>query len=167
MASKRKLVIRLKSPWVIMWDWSNPSASLVDRFVAIQNYRKSKDYIMNLVEFIYNIHTSNLSELASYAKNKKNIPYKAESDINRRISCGSNPFLVAKQVQYAEVYVDTKTGIETIEWETYPTFIQENFYLKKLRDPVKERIVRKITGPLSFESLWDGERKIIKQIKIV
>lgn len=157
-----KPVIKLKRAWIITWEWMSDSAAVVDCFAGIINYRKSRKHIVDLVEFLYNLRTSNLSELAAYAKNRKNIPYKAEVDFNGRITCGSHPFLHARQVQHIEVFVDSDSKIETISWEAFPTYEPTISGPKKISDTRKDGIKRIITGPLSFDSMWNREKGKIK-----
>lgn len=158
-----KLVIKLKRGWIITWEWMNDSASVVDSIAGIIDYRRSTKRIVDLVEFLYNLNTSNLSELAAYAKNRKNIPYKAMVDFNGRITCGSHPFLYARQVQNIEVFIDSHSNIETISWETFPTYELTDSGPKKVSDTIKEGLKRIIIGPLSFDSMWDRKKGKIKE----
>ena len=156
-----KQAIKLKRAWIITWEWMSDSAAVVDSIAGIIDYRRSSKRIIDLVEFLYNLKTSNLSELAAYAKNRKNIPYKAEVDFNGRITCGSHPFLYARQVQNIEVFVDSHSDIETISWETFPTYEPIDSGPRKVSDSKKEGLKR-ITGPLSFDFLWDRKMGKIK-----
>ncbi len=158
-----KLVIKLKRAWIITWEWMSDSASVVDSIAGIIDYRRSTKRIVDLVEFLYNLNTSNLSELAAYAKNRKNIPYKAEVDFNCRITCGSHPFLYARKVQNIEVFVDSHSNIETISWETFPTYEPTDSGPKKVSDTGKEGLKRIIIGPLLFDSMWDRKKRKIKE----
>ena len=139
------------------------SAAVVDSIAGIIDYRRSSKRIIDLVEFLYNLKTSNLSELAAYARNRKNIPYKAEVDFNGRITCGSHPFLNARLVQNIEVYVDSNSDIETISWETFPTYEPTESGSKKVSESTKEGYKRTITGPLSFDSIWDRKMGRIRE----
>ncbi|MCK4829553.1 hypothetical protein KA005_78230 [bacterium] len=155
--------IKLKRAWIITWEWMSDSASVVDSIAGIIDYRRSTKRIVDLVEFLYNLNTSNLSELAAYANNRKNIPYKAEVDFNGRITCGSHPFLYARQVQNIEVFVDSYSNIETISWETFPTYEPTDSVPQKVSDTRKEGLKRIIIGPLSFDSMWDRKKGKIKE----
>lgn len=155
-----KQAIKLKRAWIITWEWVSDSAAVVDGIAGIIDYRRSSKRIIDLVEFLYNFKTSNLGELAAYTKNRKNIPYKAEVDFNGRIICGSHPFLYARLVQNIKVSVDLNSDIETISWETFPTYKPADSGPEKVSDSKKEGFKRIITGPLSFDSLWD--RKVGK-----
>ncbi len=155
--------IKLKRAWIITWEWMSDSAAVVDIIAGIIDYRRSSKRIIDLVEFLYNLRNSNLSELAGYAKNRKNIPYKAEVDFNSRITCGSHPFLYARQVKNIEVFIDTDSDIETIVWETFPTYEPTDTGPKMVSDSNKEWFQRIITGPLSFDSLWDRRIGTIKE----
>jgi hypothetical protein len=157
-----KPIIKLKGAWIITWEWASDSAALVDSFAGIINYRKSTKYVKDLVEFLYNLKTSNLNELAAYAKNRKNIPYKAVVDFNSRITCGHHPFLFARYVKNIEIFVDLHSEKEKITWETYPTYEPTDSGPKKISDSRKDGIERNITGPLSFDSMWDRKRGKIK-----
>ena len=161
-----KQSINLKRAWLITWEWMSDSEAIVDGIAGIIDYRRSSKRIIDLVEFLYNFKTSNLSELAAYAKNRKNIPYKAEVDFNGRITCGSHPFLYARQVKNIEVSVNLNSAIETIFWETFPTYKPSDSGPEKVSDSKKEGFKRIITGPLLFDSLWDRKMgKINEQYK--
>ena len=158
-----KPVITLKRAWLITWEWMDDSTSVVDRIVGIIDYRRGTKCIKDLVEFLYNLNTSDLGELAVYAKNRKNIPYKAEVDFNVQITCGHHPFLHARQVQNIKVFVDSHSNIETISWETFPTYERTGSDIKKIPDTKKEEFKRIIIGPLSFDSMWDRKNGKIKE----
>ncbi len=157
-----RLVVKLKRAWVITWEWMGVSASVVDGIAGIIDYRRSRKRIVDLVEFLYNLSSSNLSELASYAKNRKNIPYKAKVDFNGRITCGSHPFLYARQVQNIEVFVDSLSNTESIWWETFPTYEPTDSGPKKVSGITKEGLKRIIIGPISFDFMWDRKKGRIK-----
>lgn len=148
-----KPVIKLKRAWLITWEWMSDSASVTDKIAGIIDYRRSTKRIVDIVEFLYNLNTSNMSELAAYAKNRKNIPYKAEVDFNNRILCGSHPLLCAQLVKNIEIFVDTKSDIETICWETFPVYAPAEAGPQKVLDSQKDRVKRIITGPISFGSI--------------
>ena len=157
-----KPIIKSKRAWIITWEWMSDSASLVDSFAGIVNYRKSKNHRIDLVEFLYNLKTATLCELASYAKNHKNVPYKAIVDFNCHITCGCHPFLLARQVKNIEVFVDPDSDIETITWETFPIYRPEESGPVKVAESMKDGLTRIVTGTLSFDEMWDREKdKII------
>ncbi|MDO9463746.1 MAG: hypothetical protein Q7J67_00350 [bacterium] len=158
-----KLVIKLKRAWIITWEWNNDSASIVDKIAGIIDYRRGRKRIIDLVEFLYNLKISDISELADYAKNRKNIPYKANVDFNNQITCGHHPYLYARQVKNIEVFVDSHSKIETISWETFPTQEPTDSCPQKNSDTEKEEFKRIIIGPLSFDYMWDRKNGKIKE----
>lgn len=141
--------------WMIRWDWTGDAASIADSVVGILNFRTSKKRMMEIVEFLYAQHTANVSELAAYARRRSNMPYRAESDFNCRIRCGSNPFLCAEIVTDLEVTSDPVTGIETITWSTPPIY-EPTVEGPKLSMPSRRDGFRRLlTGPISHEMMWD------------
>ena len=163
MKTKRSF-LKLKSAWLIRWDWANPAAALVDEFACLVNYRKSAKYIKDLVEYIYYSNSLNLVENVFFAKNNKNIPYRAGSDFNGNIRCGHNPWIEAIFVKKVEVVVDKGTGIETINWETLPQYEPTVEGPKLIFPPRKEYIERKIVGPLNFSPMFDRVKGEMKDI---
>ncbi len=162
-----KPILKIKRAWIMTWEWMSDSASLVDSFAGIINYRKSEKYVVDLVEFLYNLKTANLSELASYAKNHKSVPYKAAVDFNFHIACGGHPLLLARQVKNIEVFVDPGTNIETITWETFPTYRPSESGPEKVSESKKEGLTRIVTGPLSFDDMWDRVKGKFKDMYLI
>ena len=141
--------------WLATWEWTGDAAAVADKIAAILNGRWSQDRVTIIVEFLYASCTSNTLELAAYAKRPANNPYRAEQDFNSQITCGSNPWLHARLVQDLMVSTDPETGIETITWTEPPLYAPSEEGPKLVRDPLPGKTVRRITGPLSHELIWD------------
>lgn len=144
-------IIKLRSAWIITWVWASDSQAKVDEFAGILNYRKSTNYVKSIVESLYALNSFNLVELASFAKNQGNNPYRATINKHDEISCGSHPALFARKVKNIEVFRDINSGFETITWETAPKYELEDNILKKITDSSKCKITRIQSGPLSFD----------------
>ena len=147
--------LHLKSAWIITWEWIGDAAAVVDRVAGILNSRTSQKRVIDIVEFLYALHIANLEELAAYAQNKRNSIWRAEVDFNGRIRCGRHPSLFATYVKNIEITVDPATSIETITWETLPTSEPTDEGPKIASGPMQDGFTRRITGPLSFEAMWD------------
>ncbi len=156
-------MIKIKSTWLITWEWDNDAKAIVDKVITIVNHRKSHDYVSNLIEVLYNINTSNLAELGSYAKDKAFKPYKSKIDFNSVITCGANPYIVAQRVNNIEISRNNQ-GKEIIQWVQSPKYRMDDS--KGIFIPITDEISRKYerikNGLLSFESLWNSEENRLK-----
>src|SRR6266498_810491 len=83
--------------WLITWDWAGDSAALADRIAAILPWQWSDDRVTKHVEVLYALANSTVEELADYAKRPSNNPYRPKRD-GPYITCGHNPYLVARVV---------------------------------------------------------------------
>ena len=133
-------MVKIKKAWLITWEWGNDSKAVVDKVITIINHRRAKDFISNLIEVIYDINTSNLRELGSYAKDKAHKPYKSKSDFNEIITCGANPFIMARRIKDIEITINSQQK-EVIRWVQPATY---KF------DESKNNFVE-ITGEISIE----------------
>jgi len=140
------------------------SAAVADRIAAILPPQWPDERVATFVEFLYARATSNVRELASYAKKPKNNPYRAKvgeviNDVPHggRIHCGAHPWLYARQVSELEVEADPKAGLEIVSW-------REPDQLKWKADRRGVEVAQKgatfthrrqITGPLSDEEIRD------------
>lgn len=141
--------------WLITWEWMGDAAAVADRVAAILNPRWSGERVGTIVEFLYLKCTANASEMAGYARRPRSNPYRAERDFNGRITCGSHPWLYARLVTDLSVAVDPETGTETITWTESPASVPTADGPKEVRGPLPGEVVRRITGLLSDELIWD------------
>ncbi len=141
--------------WLITWDWTGDAAAVADRIAGILSVRKSPQYVAEIVEFLYAQSRANIEELAAYAKNRNNVPYRAKIDFNNRIRCGHNPFLFAEQVSDLTTTTDPETGIETISWLTQPEYKPMESGPELVSSARSKSCTRVVTGPLSNELMWD------------
>lgn len=154
--------VYIKSAWVITWEWMSDSAALADKIAGILNYRTSRKRVIDYVEHLYALHTANMEELGAYAKNRKNNIWRVSVDFNGRITCGRHPSLQAEYVKNIEISTDAVSGLETITWETFPKHKPTEDGFKLVMGPTKQGVKRRITGPLSFESIWDRGKNRLK-----
>jgi hypothetical protein len=141
--------------WLITWDWIGDSAALADVLAGILNPRKSASRVAEIVEFLYYRCYANADELATFAKDRRRLPYKAETDFNSRIRCGHNPLLHAEQVFDLVVETDPESGLEIVSWHTYPVYAPFEEGPRKVHDGQRHRLKRRLAGPLSHEAMWD------------
>lgn len=148
--------------WLVTWEWTSPSAEVVDHVAAILPPRWTSERVSTVVELLYAQATSTLSELAAYAKNVKANPYRAKVDSSGRVHCGHHPFLLAAPVKDLTVTVDDLTGCERISWHTMPVFGHSDAGPVQISPGRPAAFQRTIKGPLSSELTWDratGRRK--------
>jgi hypothetical protein len=94
-----------KTAWLITWEWIGAHAAVENKVAGVVNYRKSAEYVRNLVEQLFIAKTSSAVEMARYAKDSKANPYPAQfSRFNgvaweAYIDCGHNPHLFARKVR--------------------------------------------------------------------
>lgn len=110
--------LKSKRAWLISWQGTN----FKEEIVAILNSRKSAETVAHFTEQYYIASSYSLSEKITYAKSSKDNPYRVEFDeINGvqwtgRMTCGHNPFLVARMVTNLSVTTDGD-GYEELVWE--------------------------------------------------
>lgn len=138
------------------------SSAVVDRVVAVLNCRLATGRVADIVELLYAHHTSTLSELASYAKNRRNNPYPAKVDFNSRIDCGHHPWLHAELVFDLEASQDPESRVETLRWKTYPIYRPADAGPEVVQSGSSESYTRRVTGAVSSEIIWDRERGRVK-----
>ena len=54
--------------WLLTWEWAGQHAAVEDRIAGILRPRLSQEKVGEIVETIYAIHVSSVSELAYYAR---------------------------------------------------------------------------------------------------
>jgi hypothetical protein len=134
------------------------SAAVTDKIAAVFNPRWSSHRVAGYVEALYAIANSTVGELAHYAKVSGSNPYSAKIDNNSQITCGHHPWLEARVVDDLEVVRDPATGLETISWNEPPLYKLPDSGPGGpviVRGPIPEKCVRRITGPVSNELVWD------------
>lgn len=144
------------------------SAAVADRIAAILPPQWSDERVADFVEFLYARATSNVRELASYAKKRKNNPYPAKvgdviNDVPHggRIHCGAHPWLYARQVSDLEVDVEKKTGLEIVSWREpdQMKWKADRRSVEVAQEGATVKHTRQITGPLSDEEIWDRKTR--------
>jgi hypothetical protein len=124
-----------KRAWLLTWEWVGTHADLKDKFVAIFSSRYTGNTVKQTLEQFYVSGFLSLHEQFSYAKSKKNIPYKAKyitievseslqiaSSLPPRIPfsesiiIGGNPWLWARIVHNLETWID-ENGVEHLKWK--------------------------------------------------
>ena len=157
MLQKRD-IIYMKA-WLITWEWIGDAVAVADKVAAILNPRWSCERVTGIVEFLYVKRYSTASELAAYAGRQARNPYRAERDFSSGITCGHNPSLHARIVDDLQVSENAETGIETITWIELPIYKPcEHGYPEIVRDSMPAKFVRRITGPLSDDMIWDRNK---------
>ena len=101
--------------WLVTWDWMGDDNAVADPIACILPPQWSIERVRRAVQLLYAVNTYTVSELAQFAKRPQRNPYKAESSA-QRISCGHNPFLVARLVSDLEIERTPKTQREVVTW---------------------------------------------------
>jgi hypothetical protein len=105
----------MKTAWLITWEWTGDRARKENKIVSILNYRRSSSQIKKIVEHLYVDSEYSLSERLAYAKSIKNNPYPALQE-RGMITCGHNPWLLARYVNNIRVDVDSERK-EHLVWD--------------------------------------------------
>ncbi len=136
--------------WLLTWEWTGEHAAVEDYIAGILRPRFSREKVGDIVESMYAIHTSSVSDLAHYSKRPKENPYKSQW-ANNHCYCGHNPSLHAHYVHKLKIIEDPDSGLETIEWVLPPlyTLNRATFERELVRGELKKTVTRTITGPLS------------------
>lgn len=155
---------KIKSAWLITWEWDNDSAALIDKVIILKNSRSGESLISYLIETLYAIHSSNLNELSQYIQSKKN-PYKAKPHFNGTITCGNNPFIKARVVKDILI-AKSENDFENIIWTEYKSQkVDERGEFITTTEERKDSFTRIISGPLSFLPMWDNLNNRMKTIE--
>jgi len=160
MAGRRRGI----SAWLVTWEWTSDSASVVDRIAAVISPRKSPETVAAFVEWYYALGSSTVAELVSYARNRKNNPYQAKKEIinsmthGDRITCGHHPWLYARKVKSLTVDIQPDAGVERISWiepDSYRLRGDESG-IELAQPGVPDSEARVVQGPLSAQRVWTG-----------
>lgn len=147
--------------WLITWEWTSDSAAVIDEVAAILSPRYSGDRVACIVEFLYAKRHATACEMAAFAGRPSKNPYRAGVGI----TCGHHPWLHGRKVDDLRVSKDPKSGVETVTWiepELYK--LRRSGHPKRVRDSMPGKSVRRITGPLSDELVWDRSKNVVKSI---
>ena len=140
--------------WLVTWDWAGDAAAVADKIASIFPPQWPDDTVKRHVECLYALATSTAQELAAYAKRPSDSPYRARWD-SPFISCGHNPFLVARRVSELKV-VREGDGFEAISWREPDRWrINEEGHPEKSAEGQTYFTKRRIRGPLSSVPIWD------------
>ncbi len=148
--------------WLITWEWGNDASAVADLVAAVLPPRWTSERVLEHVEWLYARATSNVTELAAYAKHPKSNPYRAKSGVRinglvhgERITCGANPWLYARKVADLKI-AKGAGGFEKISWREPDSFKKSEG--QPLEVAQKGQVVihtRQIKGSLSDELIWD------------
>lgn len=107
--------------WLLTWDGTSPKITDENRIIGIIGSRRSKNFVADLVEFIYSRNTSSASDMAYIANRPKQKPFQAEKTqiINgvphgERIICGHNPWIYARKVR--NLRITQEDDFEIVTW---------------------------------------------------
>jgi hypothetical protein len=151
--------------WLITWDSTSESAEVADEIAAVLPPRWSPQRVSDVMEQLYALRSSNLTELASYAKNPKTNPYRPQTVDNHAdmLTCGHHPWLYARKVSDFNVKVGPR-GLETATWREPNRYRMkaDGSGIELAHEGTESSTARIIRGPLSNEGVWDsaaGRRK--------
>ncbi len=125
----------IKRAWLLTWEWAGKHAEEKDKFVAVISSRYTDDTVKQILEQYYVSGYLSLHEQFSYAKSKKNCPYKVANltmEVSERLQkvsslpprvrfgesliIGGNPWLWGRIVYDLETWID-ENGIEHLKWK--------------------------------------------------
>jgi hypothetical protein len=151
--------------WLITWESNSESAEVADEIAAILPPRWSSERVGATMEQLYALWSSNLRELAAYAKTPNANPYRVTSVDNHAdmLVCGAHPWLYGRKVSDFKVAVNP-SGFETASWREPDRYRMkpDQTGIELAQRGLLSSVVRIVRGPLSQESVWDravGRRK--------
>jgi hypothetical protein len=154
MAARRRGI----SAWLVTWEWTSDSASVVDRIAAVISGRKSTASVAEFVEWYYALTSFSAAELVAYARSPKSNPYRATTMemINHvphgeRILCGAHPWLYGRKVKNLVVESQPDSGLETVSWMEPPIFRwrTDRSRIEEAQPPRPNSVARGVRGRLS------------------
>jgi hypothetical protein len=126
---------KIKRAWLLTWEWAGKHVDMKDKFVAIISSRYNENTVKQTLEQYYVNGCLSLHEQFSYAKSKRNCPYKAKSitievseslqkisslppriPFGESIIIGGNPWLWGRIVYDLETWID-ENDIEHLKWK--------------------------------------------------
>lgn len=149
--------------WLVTWEWGADAVAVADAVVAFYNPRWSSERVAPLVEQLYAERTSTLAERAAYAKRPSNNPYPARKDFNGHILCGAHPWLYARVVEALKIQTEAGTGVETATWVEPPIYKSGEYGPVQIRDRLRGRFERRVTGPVSHANVWDRDKGVWRE----
>lgn len=99
--------------WLITWEWMGEDSAVTDPIACVLPPQWSLQRVGRALQLLYAVNTYTLTELAAFAKRPGRNPYKAEYS-GRQITCGHNPFLVARVV--SDLEIDVTPRLEVVKW---------------------------------------------------
>ncbi|MFH1021681.1 MAG: hypothetical protein V1782_13885 [Pseudomonadota bacterium] len=151
-----------KRKWVIYWDWMSDSERRADEIVAIFDSRYSADKVSFLMNIIYKQSHLSLHEMVEVDRNQ----YNPEIQYDGRLTCGRNPVLTGEIAEIISFHEEIDSGLETIIWKPHyiatPYHNQEGEISVTRIYPPERETTRLITGPISYECVWDRTKGQIK-----
>ena len=123
--------LKVKSAWLVTWDWVGDHAKVEDPVAAILNYRTSPEKVRRFAELLYASEFYSHGEKLLFAKDRKRNPYPAEfGAVNGvpwqgQITCGHNPWLFARLVKNLSIEIDEQ-GEEQLDWNEVAKPTPEN-----------------------------------------
>jgi len=115
----------LGAAWLVTWEGTSPPKRQSERIVSILNFRASSQRVLLQLEQLYIDRLYSLPEKMAYARHRADNPYPAEyGQVNGiqwggRITCGHNPFLLARPVKNLVLHED-HNGEEVLTWDEIP-----------------------------------------------
>jgi hypothetical protein len=107
--------------WLITWEGVDPilPKGSNEHVAAIVSAHRSTDYISKFIQDLHGTKCLSLAEQSEQSRYRNPvIAYPAEQHRNR-ITCGHNPFLVARKVRRLTVEIDD-LGDEIANWDEFP-----------------------------------------------
>ena len=146
--------------WLVTWDWCGDHAAVGDQLVAILNAKRSQSSVAKYVELLHLLATSPAFEVAQCADGRGKQPHQQATMVQvingvphgGRITCGHNPWMVARLVSNLVVEPDSDAGIETVRWQEPPTYRWQDETQRRLvveRDGDVRELVRSLKPLLS------------------
>lgn len=93
-----KEILVVKRAWVVMWERHGNSSKEDKKIISFFDYRIGENEIKHFVEGIYADSQYTINERLFYLKYPRKNPYRAKFSGIAIITCGHNPFVIAKMV---------------------------------------------------------------------
>lgn len=110
----------MKSAWLVTWEWigNHERKNESGKIASILNYRHTPEKVKKHIEQLYIDSEYLLEDMFACAKRMKNNPYPPTSE-GGKITCGHNPYLLARKVQNLKLEKDADGNNELI-WDEIP-----------------------------------------------
>lgn len=107
--------------WLVTWDGASAHEYEDRSIVAVLNPSMTIREVSAIVEALYLQATATIEEMAAYAGEESDNPYRAEVSINsvgyESLICGHNPYLEAHLVKELTIRTDEEANEETVSWK--------------------------------------------------